>query len=155
MYNIFKKRPVKADDVKEVVIRVSHTEAKIVNDRDMPDISLQHMIAVMLMDGTASFEAAHRKRMSVRAVQKRAKVKLARATNSSSAGARGDRRNHIERRDGHPSGSTRCAGVRQPDDAEEVVQRRAIVDRSRQSVHKIHRDVRHRQDRDVRELRSV
>jgi len=57
MYNIFQKRPVKADDVKEVVVRVSRTEAKVVINRDMPDISLQHMIAVMLMDGTASFEA--------------------------------------------------------------------------------------------------
>ena len=87
MYNIFKKRPVKADDVKEVVIRVSHTEAKIVNNRDMPDISLQHMIAVMLMDGTASFEAAHdRKRMSDPALLKhKAKVSSPRATNSRSS----------------------------------------------------------------------
>ena len=78
IYNIFQKRRVKPDEVKEVVIRVSHTEARIVNDRDMPDISLQHMIAVMLMDGTASFEAAHdKKRMSDPALLKqKAKVRL-------------------------------------------------------------------------------
>jgi 2-methylcitrate dehydratase PrpD len=78
MYNIFQKRKVKADEVREVVVRLSHTEARVVNNRDMPDISLQHMIAVMLMDGTASFAAAHdRARMSDRALlSHRAKVKL-------------------------------------------------------------------------------
>jgi 2-methylcitrate dehydratase PrpD len=47
----------------------------------MPDISLQHMIAVMLIDGTASFAAAHdRGRMADPAVLKqRAKVKLVRS----------------------------------------------------------------------------
>jgi 2-methylcitrate dehydratase PrpD len=47
----------------------------------MPDISLQHMIAVMLIDGTASFAAAHdRGRMADPTVLKhRAKVKLVRS----------------------------------------------------------------------------
>lgn len=31
----------------------------VVNDRDMPDINLQHMLAVALLDGDLSFEAAH------------------------------------------------------------------------------------------------
>jgi 2-methylcitrate dehydratase PrpD len=78
MYNIFKRRPVKAADVKDVVIRLSHTEANTVNNREMPDISLQHMVAVMLIDGTASFAAAHdRGRMSDPAVlAQKAKVNL-------------------------------------------------------------------------------
>ena len=44
----------------------------------MPDICLQHMVAVMLLDKTASFAAAHDKpRMQARAVLKqRAKVEL-------------------------------------------------------------------------------
>jgi hypothetical protein len=29
------------------------------NDREMPDINMQYMMAVMLLDGTASLEAAH------------------------------------------------------------------------------------------------
>ncbi|MDD1763067.1 MAG: MmgE/PrpD family protein, partial [Methanothrix sp.] len=78
MYNIFKRRPVKAADVKAVVVRLSHTEANTVNNREMPDISLQHMVAVMLIDGTASFAAAHdRARMSDPAVlAQKAKVTL-------------------------------------------------------------------------------
>jgi len=48
-----------ADDVREVVVRVGTQEASVVNNRAIPDICLQHMIAVMLIDGTASFAAAH------------------------------------------------------------------------------------------------
>jgi 2-methylcitrate dehydratase PrpD len=33
----------------------------VVNNRDIPDICLQHMVAVMLVDKTASFHAAHDK----------------------------------------------------------------------------------------------
>jgi 2-methylcitrate dehydratase PrpD len=51
-----------------------------VDNRDMPDICLQHMVAVMLMDRTASFKAAHDKaRMSDPAtLRQRAKVQLVR-----------------------------------------------------------------------------
>jgi 2-methylcitrate dehydratase PrpD len=49
----------------------------VVDNRDMPDICLQHMMAVMLLDGTASFAAAHDKpRMQDRAVlEQRKKVR--------------------------------------------------------------------------------
>jgi 2-methylcitrate dehydratase PrpD len=33
----------------------------VVNNREMPDICLQHMVAVMIIDKTASFAAAHDK----------------------------------------------------------------------------------------------
>ena len=48
------------------------------NNREMPDICLQHMVAVMLLDKTASFAAAHDKaRMKDPAVlRQRAKVEL-------------------------------------------------------------------------------
>lgn len=50
----------------------------VVNNREMPDICVQHMLAVMLLDKTASFAAAHDKpRMKDPAVLKhRAKVQL-------------------------------------------------------------------------------
>jgi 2-methylcitrate dehydratase PrpD len=47
--------------VKSIVVRLAHTEARVVDNREMPDICLQHMIAVMLLDKTASFRAAHDK----------------------------------------------------------------------------------------------
>lgn len=78
MSNIFAKNKIAADDVRSVVVRLAHTEARTVNNREMPDISLQHMIAVMLIDKDASFKAAHDKgRMSDPAVlRQRAKVQL-------------------------------------------------------------------------------
>jgi len=59
-------------------MRVATSEASLVNNRDMPDICMQHMIAVMLLDKTASFQAAHDKpRMQDPAILKqRAKVQL-------------------------------------------------------------------------------
>ena len=47
-------RPFEAADVRKVVVRIATSEAKTVNNREMPDISLQHMMAVMLMDKTAT-----------------------------------------------------------------------------------------------------
>jgi 2-methylcitrate dehydratase PrpD len=78
MYNILKKRPVNPDDVKSLVVRLANTEARVVDNREMPDICLQHMVAVMLIDKTASFRAAHDKpRMKDPAVLAvRAKVQL-------------------------------------------------------------------------------
>ena len=59
--NIRKKRPFEADEVKEVVVRLAPSVGSVVDNRDIPDICLQHMIAVMLIDKTASFHAAHDK----------------------------------------------------------------------------------------------
>ena len=73
-----KKRPFAARDVAKVVVRMATDEHRTVNDRDMPDVCLQHMVAVMLLDGTASFSATHdHARMRDPAVlAQRAKVEL-------------------------------------------------------------------------------
>ena len=78
IYNILKKHPVNPDDVKTVVVRLANTEARVVDNREMPDICLQHMVSVMILDKTASFAAAHDKaRMKDPAVLRmRAKVQL-------------------------------------------------------------------------------
>ena len=59
--NLRSKRPFDADDVKSVVVRLAPTVGAVVDNRDIPDICLQHMVAVMLIDKTASFHAAHDK----------------------------------------------------------------------------------------------
>jgi len=76
--NIRKKRPFEADQVQKVTVRVATSEAKTVNNREMPDICLQHMLAVMLLDKTASFAAAHDKpRMKdANVLKQRAKIQL-------------------------------------------------------------------------------
>lgn len=77
--NLQKRQPFQADQVKQVVVRVATSAGYTVNNRDMPDICLQHLVAVMLLDKTVSFRAAHDKeRMQDPAVlRERAKVQLA------------------------------------------------------------------------------
>jgi 2-methylcitrate dehydratase PrpD len=74
----FKQRAFTADAVQKVVVRMASDEVRTVNNREMPDICLQHMVAVMLLDKTASFAATHDKaRMKDPAVLRhRAKVEL-------------------------------------------------------------------------------
>jgi 2-methylcitrate dehydratase PrpD len=76
--NIRRRQPFEADQVKQVVVRAATSAAYTVNNRDMPDICLQHLVAVMLLDKTVSFRAAHDKaRMGDAAVlRERAKVQL-------------------------------------------------------------------------------
>jgi 2-methylcitrate dehydratase PrpD len=73
-----KQRPFDAAQVQQVSVRLATDEAAIVNDREIPDICLQHMIAVMLLDKTVSFASAHdNKRMKdATTLRERAKVKL-------------------------------------------------------------------------------
>jgi 2-methylcitrate dehydratase PrpD len=72
------KRPFEAEEVQRVIVHLAPAVASVVDNRDIPDICLQHMVAVMLIDKTASFAAAHDKaRMQDAAVlRQRAKVQL-------------------------------------------------------------------------------
>ncbi len=56
---IIKAHEFDSGQVQKVTVRIATSEAKTVNNRDMPDISLQHMIAVMLVDRTVTFRSAH------------------------------------------------------------------------------------------------
>lgn len=73
-----KRHPFQSDQVQQVVVRAATSAAYTVNSRDMPDICLQHLVAIMLLDKTVSFRAAHDKpRMKDPAVlRERAKVQL-------------------------------------------------------------------------------
>jgi len=69
LLDLMRTNKVGADDVKKLVVRVAHQGANTVNNRDMPDICLQHMCSVMLIDGIVTFESAHdEKRMRDRKV---------------------------------------------------------------------------------------
>jgi 2-methylcitrate dehydratase PrpD len=48
-----------ADNVERIVVRLPADGARIVNDRSMPDVNCQHIIAVALVSGTVSFEDSH------------------------------------------------------------------------------------------------
>jgi 2-methylcitrate dehydratase PrpD len=53
------KRPFEADQVQRVTVHLAPPVAAVVDNRDIPDICLQQMIAVMLLDKTVSFHGAH------------------------------------------------------------------------------------------------
>jgi 2-methylcitrate dehydratase PrpD len=68
---LIEQHRITAGDVVEVIARMPDTELEIVNNRDMPDISVQHLLAVMLLDGGVTFASAHNfKRMRDPRVQK-------------------------------------------------------------------------------------
>jgi 2-methylcitrate dehydratase PrpD len=73
-----KQRPFNANEVQQVSVHLATDEAAIVNNREIPDICLQHMVAVMVMDKTVTFSSAHDKaRMKEPAtLWEREKVKL-------------------------------------------------------------------------------
>lgn len=59
LLTIVNEHNVGADDVDQIVVRMPESGAHTVNDREMPDINLQFIFAVALIDGRVSFEAAH------------------------------------------------------------------------------------------------
>jgi 2-methylcitrate dehydratase PrpD len=74
----FKQRSFTADDVQKVVVRIATDEANTVSNRDIPDICMEHMVAIMLLDKTVTFQSVHDKaRMKDPAVLRvRAKVEV-------------------------------------------------------------------------------
>ncbi len=50
---------LRAADVVKLVARMPDKELRMVNDRDSPDISVQHLLALMLVDGTVNFASTH------------------------------------------------------------------------------------------------
>jgi 2-methylcitrate dehydratase PrpD len=46
-------------NVKSIVVRLPEDGARVVNDRAMPDVNCQHIIAVALVKGRVSFEDSH------------------------------------------------------------------------------------------------
>ncbi len=56
---LMKEHGFTADDIEEVYVKVDPRGARIVNAREMPDVNLQYVLAVTLLDGGLTFAAAH------------------------------------------------------------------------------------------------
>ncbi len=50
---------IEPDQVRRIVITMPDDRVHIVDDRDMPDVCVQHLVAVALLDKTVGFQAAH------------------------------------------------------------------------------------------------
>ena len=66
------------NNVESIVVRLPEDGARVVNNRSMPDVNCQHIIAIALVDGGVSFEDSHSyERMAdpkVRAVKERVQL---------------------------------------------------------------------------------
>jgi 2-methylcitrate dehydratase PrpD len=78
LVNLRKQHPFQADQVKQIVVRLSTSAAPKVDNTQSPDLCLQYLFGVMLLDGNVSFRAAHDKaRMQDPAIlRERAKVQV-------------------------------------------------------------------------------
>src|SRR5882672_2469030 len=59
LLELIRAHSVRAEDVERVVVRVAHLGANTTDNREMPDICMQHLCAVMLLDGTVTFKSSH------------------------------------------------------------------------------------------------
>ena len=59
LLELIRTHQVKADNVEKLIVRVAHQGANTTDNRHMPDICMQHMCAVMLIDGIVTFASAH------------------------------------------------------------------------------------------------
>jgi len=74
----FQKKSFTADEVQKVIVRIASDEASTVSNREMPDICMEHLVAIMLLDKTVTFASVHDKaRMHDPAVlRQRSKVEV-------------------------------------------------------------------------------
>ena len=57
--NLIVKHRITANDVERVVVTIDDQGARTVNQRTMASINIQHLVAVMLLDGDIIFASAH------------------------------------------------------------------------------------------------
>jgi 2-methylcitrate dehydratase PrpD len=59
LLELIRAHGIKADDVEKLTVRVARQGANTTDNRTMPDICMQHMCAVMLLDGIVTFISSH------------------------------------------------------------------------------------------------
>ena len=58
-FTLHREHGLTVDNVERITVRLPEDGARVVNDRSMPDVNCQHMIAVALIDGAVSFASTH------------------------------------------------------------------------------------------------
>ena len=56
---LLREQKLTVDNVERIIVRLPEDGARIVNNRSMPDVNCQHIIALALVDGAVSFEDSH------------------------------------------------------------------------------------------------
>lgn len=53
------KQPIPTEQIDKIIVRIPESGARTVNNRHMPDVNVQYMVAAILLEGKLSFELAH------------------------------------------------------------------------------------------------
>jgi 2-methylcitrate dehydratase PrpD len=56
---LFREHKLSVDNVEGIVVKLPEDGARIVNDRSMPDVNCQHILALALVEAAVSFEDSH------------------------------------------------------------------------------------------------
>jgi 2-methylcitrate dehydratase PrpD len=59
LHRLIARHRIKLSDVEKITVRLPERAAQTVNNRHMPDVNVQYILAVTLIDGRLSFAAAH------------------------------------------------------------------------------------------------
>ncbi len=59
LLELIREHRIQSEDVEGLVVRVAHLGANTTDNRNMPDICMQHLCALMLADGTVTFRSSH------------------------------------------------------------------------------------------------
>ena len=59
LFTIMRRDAISAKDVDRIVARLPEDGARIVDDREMPDINIQHVLAMAVVDGEVTFASTH------------------------------------------------------------------------------------------------
>ncbi|MGH7872199.1 MAG: MmgE/PrpD family protein [Candidatus Binatia bacterium] len=56
---LLSKQTINPEQIEKVIVRIPESGARTVNNRHMPDVNVQYMVAAILLEGNLSFETAH------------------------------------------------------------------------------------------------
>lgn len=84
------KQSIDADQIEKVIVRIPDSGARTVNNRHMPDVNVQYMVAAILLEGKLTFEMAHdyERFRSPRVLALKEKVQLVGDTDMEASGPR-------------------------------------------------------------------
>ncbi|HXF65182.1 MAG TPA: MmgE/PrpD family protein [Burkholderiales bacterium] len=78
LLELIRAHGIRATDVESLTVRVAQQGANTTDNRAMPDICMQHLCAVMLLDGIVTFDSAHdeRRMKDPRVLELRRRIRL-------------------------------------------------------------------------------
>jgi 2-methylcitrate dehydratase PrpD len=56
---LLSKQAINPEQIEKVIVRIPESGARTVNNRHMPDVNVQFMVAAILLEGKLTFEMAH------------------------------------------------------------------------------------------------